>query len=128
MFIESAYDADLPPLNITPDGRKLTYSNALKGPTMEAWQKSNTSGFVKLIETTKTMHPIHFVDIPIDRRGDIRYYNPQVKEKYKDGTIDRRTRGTIGGNSYQLSSNSPQTTPDPNTSTLKCAAIEQQEQ
>ena len=29
MFIESAYDADLPPLNLTPDGRKLTYSNAL---------------------------------------------------------------------------------------------------
>ena len=44
------------------------------------------------------MHPIHFADIPTDRRGDIGYYNPQVKEKYKDGAIDRRTRGTIGGN------------------------------
>ena len=98
MFIESAYDADLPPLNLTPDGRKLTYSNALKGPTMEAWQKSNAAEFVKLIKTTKTMHPIHFADIPVDRRGDIGYYNPQVKEKYKDGAIDRRTRGTIGGN------------------------------
>jgi len=98
MFIESAYDADLPPLNLTPDGRKLTYSNALKGLTMEAWQKSNAAEFVELIETTKTMHPIHFADIPTDRRGDIGYYNPQVKEKYKDGAIDRRTRGTIGGN------------------------------
>ena len=77
MFIESAYDDDLPPLNLTPDGRKLTYSNAPKGPTMEAWQKSNAAEFVKLIKTTKTMHPIHFADIPVDRRGDIGYYNPQ---------------------------------------------------
>ena len=67
MFIEPAYDADLPPLNLTPDGRKLTYSNALKGPSMAAWQKSNAAELVKVIDTTKTMHPIHFVDIPVDR-------------------------------------------------------------
>jgi hypothetical protein len=85
MSIESTCDPDLPPLNITPDGRKLTYSNALKGPTMEKWKQSNAAEFVKLIKTTKTMRPIHFSDIPIDRRGDIGYYNPQVKEKYKDG-------------------------------------------
>jgi len=63
MFIESAYDADFPPLNRIPDGRKLTYSNALKGPSMEEWQKSNIGEFVKRIETTKTMHRIHFADI-----------------------------------------------------------------
>ena len=98
MSIESVYYTDPPPLNLTPDGRKLIYSNALKGPTMEAWQKSNAAEFVKLIKETETMHPIHFADTPIDRRGDIGYYNPQVKEKYKNGTIDRRNRGTIGGN------------------------------
>ena len=43
MFIKSAYDADLPPLNLTPDGCKLTYSIALKGPIMEAWQKLNAT-------------------------------------------------------------------------------------
>jgi len=51
MSIESTYDPDLPPLNITPDGRKLTYSNALKGPTMEKWKQSNAAEFVKLIKT-----------------------------------------------------------------------------
>jgi len=60
MFIESAYDADLPPLNITPDDHKLTYSNALKGPSIEDWQKANAAEFVKHIDTTKTIHPIHF--------------------------------------------------------------------
>ena len=98
MFIESAYDAYLPPLNLIPDGRKLTYSNALKGPSMEEWQKANAAKFVKLMDTTKTMHPLHFADIPVDQQGDIGYYNPQVKEKYKDGTIDRRTCDTNGGN------------------------------
>jgi len=44
------------------------------------------------------MYPIHFADIPVDRRGDIGYYNPQVKEKYKDGKIDRHVGGIIGCN------------------------------
>jgi hypothetical protein len=100
MFIESAYDTDLPPLKLTPDGRKRTYSNALKGPSMEDWQKSNAPKFVKLIDTTKIMHPIHFADIPVDRRGDIGYYDPQVKEKYNDGTIDRRNNIDYPGQTF----------------------------
>jgi hypothetical protein len=44
------------------------------------------------------MVPIHYSDIPLDRRKDVSYYNPQVKEKPSDpGFITRRTRGTIGG-------------------------------
>ena len=35
LSIEATYDPDLPPLNLTPGSRKLTYSNALKDPTME---------------------------------------------------------------------------------------------
>jgi len=73
MSIESAYDADLPPLNLTSDGRKLTYSNELKGPPMEGWQKANATEFIKFINTTNTMHPIRFADIPVDRREDIGY-------------------------------------------------------
>jgi len=91
------YDADLPPTNLTPDERELTYSNALKDPLMEEWEKSNAAEFVKLVDISKTMHPIYFADLPVDRRGDIGYYNSQIKEKNKDGTIDRRTCGIIGG-------------------------------
>ena len=96
LFIESACDANFPPLNPEPDGHKLTYSNALKDPSMELLQKSNAAEFIKLIENTKIMHPIHFADIPPDRRGDIGYYNQPVKKKCKDGTIDRNTHETIG--------------------------------
>jgi hypothetical protein len=46
----------------------------------------------------KTIQLIHFADKPPDRRENFGYYNPQVKEKYKDGKIDIRTRGTIGEN------------------------------
>jgi hypothetical protein len=31
------------------------------------------------------MHVIHKASIPLDRRKDVAYYNPQFKEKYKDG-------------------------------------------
>jgi len=44
------------------------------------------------------MKTIHFAKIPLDRRRDIGYYISQVKKKYNDKTIDKRTRGTIGGN------------------------------
>jgi len=46
---------------------------------MEEWQKLNVAQFLKLIEITKMMHLIHFANIPPDRRGDIGYYEPQVK-------------------------------------------------
>jgi hypothetical protein len=44
------------------------------------------------------MHVIHKADLPADRVKDVAYYNPQVKEKFKNGAWVRRTRGTIGGN------------------------------
>jgi len=47
---------------------------------MEKWQKSNATELVKFIKTTKTM------------QSDIECYNPQVKEMYEDGMIERRSR------------------------------------
>jgi hypothetical protein len=43
------------------------------------------------------MHVIHKDSIPSDRRGDVTYYNPQVKEKFKNDEWVRRVRGTAGG-------------------------------
>jgi hypothetical protein len=43
------------------------------------------------------MHVIHKAAIPADRRKDATYYNPQVKEKYKNREWVRRMRGTVGG-------------------------------
>ena len=89
-------------LNLNPDGSKLTFPSAKRGEHGEKWVLANDNEFRKLIADTKTMHGIASASIPTDRRRDISYYNPQVKEKYKpldiepDG-VQRRVRGTFGG-------------------------------
>jgi len=96
-FAEGTYNATLGILNTNPDGTPLKHRQALNGPNREQWQQADDLEFTKLFETTKTLCPIHYTDVPTDRRKDVSYYNPQVKEKVKNGLIDRRTRGTAGG-------------------------------
>lgn len=85
-------------LNLHADGSKLTYRKAMQGAHAPIWQQANDTEFYKLIRDTKTMHAIPRAAIPSDRRGDISYYSPQVKEKIKDGVHQHRVRGTYGGN------------------------------
>ena len=57
--------------------------------------KTQGEEIVRLIES-ETGRFIHRHEMPKDRQAS--YYNPQCKTKIKqDGTIQRRIRGTIGG-------------------------------
>jgi hypothetical protein len=94
-----AMSADANIFNLNEDGSLLTFASALAGEHGAAWQLVNDDEFRKLVTTTATMKPIHNSSIPADRRRDIAYYNPQVKEKVKDGKHLHRIRGTIGGDS-----------------------------
>jgi hypothetical protein len=89
--------ADANILNLNEDGSPRTFASALAGEHGAAWQLANANEFRKLVTTTSTMKPIHKSSIPADRRRDIAYYNPRVKEKIKEGIHLRHIRGTIGG-------------------------------
>jgi hypothetical protein len=84
-------------LNLNPDGTPLTMNTGLHGPFQKEWEHAADDEVRKLLTTTKTMAPVLKCDIPVDRRGDITYYNRVAREKIKEGVHQRRVRGTAGG-------------------------------
>lgn len=84
-------------MNLNIDGSPLTHASALAGPNQVEWRRADDTEHRKLVTQTQTIHVIHKADIPSERRKDVAYYNPQVKEKYKEGEWVRRVRGTVGG-------------------------------
>ena len=97
-----------PLLNIASDGTPLTLNKALLGPDANLWKFESGEEISKLLDTN-TLSPIHKKDQPADQRQSTTYYNPQVKEKMKDGEKSRRVRGTFGGDrcSYDGPTSSP---------------------
>jgi hypothetical protein len=82
-------------LDLNEDGTRLTSATSLKGSDKLLWEKAHGEEIVRLIES-ETGRFIYRHDMPKDRQAS--YYNPQCKVKIKpDGTIQRRVRGTIGG-------------------------------
>ena len=84
------------PLNLDDDGNPLTYRVAINGPEAAQWHQAHIVEWERIF-TTKTGRPIHLLDMAVDRRGDISYYNPKPKEKFENGSKTYRIRGTIGG-------------------------------
>ena len=85
-------------LNLDQHGKPLSYISAKSGPDRESWTVAEAEEIYRLI-STGTLFPIAYSDVPFDRRGDIVYYNPVVKQTWNDdGTIKFRVRGTAGGN------------------------------
>jgi hypothetical protein len=86
-------------LNLTSDGKQLTYRGVMRGDDRDLWSIASGNELIKLIVDTKTLVPIHRHDQPADQRQFTTYYNPQVKEKLDEhcGKI-QRVRGTYGGN------------------------------
>ncbi len=78
------------------DGTPLTYRKAKRGPNKSLWEKAEHEELCRLVEETKTMFFIPREQVPHDRK--VSYYNPQVKIKTKNGSIQYRIRGTYGGN------------------------------
>ena len=84
-------------LNLTEDGRPLTYALTKKSAFKIEWQKAEDEEIARLL-ASHTIRPIHLKDQPANRRADTTYYNPQPKEKCDAAGIKSyRIRGTIGG-------------------------------
>ena len=81
-------------LDLNEDGTRLTSATSLKGPDKVLWEKAHGEEIVRLIES-KTGRFIQMSEMPRDRTAA--YYNPQLKIKLKPEGIQRRVRGTIGG-------------------------------
>jgi len=85
-------------LDLNEDGTRLTSASALKGPDKLLWEKAHGEEIVRLVES-QTGRFIHRNEMPADRKAA--YYNPQLKIKVKADGIQRRVRGTIGGDQVQ---------------------------
>ena len=88
-----------PLLNITTDGKQLTYRGVMHGEDQDLWGAASGAELIKLIVERKTLVSIHKHEQPADQRKYTTYYNPQVKEKLdENGAKTQRVRGTFGGN------------------------------
>jgi hypothetical protein len=85
-------------LDLNEDGTRLTSASALKGPDKLLWEKAHGEEIIRLIES-QTGRFIHRHEMPSDRKAT--YYNPQCKTKVKADGIQRRVRGTAGGDQVQ---------------------------
>jgi hypothetical protein len=91
-------------LNLDELGRPLTFRSALAGPHRDQWRRGNGDELIKLVETTRALTPVHFAT------SSPTYLNNVVKEKWSPAAlprsgdhrdlasdVDRRVRGTAGG-------------------------------
>jgi hypothetical protein len=79
------------------NNRPLTYRATRTAPDLDLWRIEESNELLRLIETTKTMDWFDYRLKPSHRTAS--YYNPQIKVKVApDGTLNRRVRGTYGGN------------------------------
>ena len=84
---------DPPIMNLTPDGKTLTYPLAISGPNSQAWLEADSAELKKLFLILKclvpTLHP----------NSNPTYFKRVVKEKWDHDrqVIKRRVRGTAGG-------------------------------
>ena len=81
-------------MDMNADGSPLTSNSALKGPDAAKWLKAHGEEIIRLLESG-TGRFIQRSDMPTDRKAA--YYNPQLKIKLKNGVLQYRVRGTIGG-------------------------------
>ncbi len=100
-----------PVLNLDELGEPLTFRSALAGPHGDQWKKANGTELVKLVETSRSLTPVHTAtSLPT-------YLNNVVKEKWFPSAllrpgdrrnilsdVDRRVRETAGGDRLTVSS------------------------
>jgi hypothetical protein len=103
------------------NNQPLTFKTAIRGTDKIHWEKAAVKELRKLLYPlpklpTPTMRFIKWADKPTDRTAS--YYNPQVKVKTVNDKIDRRVRGTYGGNVTDFTGNRTSNTADPQTVNL----------
>ena len=75
-------------------GRKLIYTNAVKGPDKEIWEQAGGDEIIRLVDS----HTGKFILVSQMIKGrTATYYNPRCSSKIKNGTMKHRVRGTAGG-------------------------------
>jgi hypothetical protein len=73
--LPSVSSSGSPVLNLDPSGAPLTFKSALSGPFRSQWLLASDTELVKLVETTRTLCPVHFCSsLPT-------YFYPIPKEK-----------------------------------------------
>jgi hypothetical protein len=82
-------------VDLDGDGHQLNFTSALAGEDGAIWLQKHGEEIVRLF-TSETIQLIMRNDVPSHKKPA--YYNPQVKTKIKNGEIQYRVRGTIGGN------------------------------
>jgi hypothetical protein len=90
-----------PELNLDVKGKPLSYKSATAAgnPDLPAWlQAAAVPEEIIWLLISGTLVPIHHHQVPHDRRREVVYYNPVVKQKRNsDNSIKFRIRGTAGG-------------------------------
>ena len=87
-FANTAVDLD-------DKGQKLSMTTALASKEGDIWLAKHGEEIARLFDSG-TISLIQRNEVPDDKKPA--YYNPQVRTKIKDGALQYRVRGTIGGN------------------------------
>jgi hypothetical protein len=82
-------------VDLDGDGNQLTFRSALASSDGHIWLAKHGEEIERLF-SSGTMRLIMRDCIPEGKKPA--YYNPQVRTKIKDGQLQHRVRGTIGGN------------------------------
>lgn len=81
-------------LNLTDEGKPITYSNVKFGPNAKDWKIEESKEYSRLTDSD-TIRPMLARNLPAGCHAS--YYNPQLREEEVNGIIEQRVRGTIGG-------------------------------
>ena len=87
LFANTAVDLDAA-------GKKLSMTTALASEEGHIWLQKHGEEITRLFES-ETIKLIYWNQLPAGKKAA--YYNPQVRTKIKDGELQYRVRGTIGG-------------------------------
>jgi hypothetical protein len=106
-------------------GKSLTFRSAMASPFRAQWIDGDGDEHIKLVETTRTLTPVHFPT------SSPTYYNRVVKGKWSPSSVllpgpsrslwtdvERRVRGTAGGD--RLLSSCPPSTETASLTALNC--------
>ena len=109
---EAIYAALFPPpavqhvantaVDLDAEGKQLSFTSALASADGAIWLEKHGEEIERLF-SSETMRLILLKDLPAGKIPA--YYNPQVKTKIKDGKLQYRVRGTIGGNKVNYNGN-----------------------
>ena len=82
-------------VDLDAQGKKLSMTTALSSAEGDIWLAKHGEEISRLFDSD-TIRLIHRHELPAGKKPA--YYNPQVRTKIKDGELQYRVRGTIGGN------------------------------